>query len=106
MKSIIRRYNRALENVVDARIAFDRLNTAAPAHCVAGWESSIDAAELDRNSDPSAMDIMHLQFKSGLSLKEITAEIMREDSSERSLIPDNGDNTEWLLEGLHIEDEQ
>ena len=77
MKAIIKRYNRALENVVDARIAFDRLNSAAPAHCVADWESSIEAAEIERMADPAAMDIMHSQIKSGQTLKEITADIMR-----------------------------
>lgn len=91
---------------MDARIAFEHLNSAAPDHCVADWESSIEAAELDRNSNPSSMDVMHSKIKSGQTLKEIRAEIMKEDVSEVSIVPDNGGHTEWLVQGLHIEDEQ
>jgi len=106
VKTIIRRYNRALENVVDVRLAFSRLNSAAPAHCVAEWESAIEAAEIDRQSQPSAMDIMHSQIKSGQSLKEIAAEIMKEDGLSISQVADNGEYTEWLLQGFNLEDDQ
>lgn len=106
MKAVKRRYNRALENVVDARIAFDQLNSAAPAHCVADWESLIEVAELERPTNPAAMDVMHSQIKSGRTLKTTTADMMREDGLDVSVLPDNGDHTEWLLQGLNIEDEQ
>lgn len=106
MKAVTKKYNRALENVVDARIAFEQLNSAAPAHCVAEWESSIEAAELERATNPAAMDIMHSQIKSGRTLKTITADIMREDGMDISILPDNGEHTEWLLQGLNMEDEQ
>jgi hypothetical protein len=106
VKAIIRRYHRATENVVDARIAFDNLNEAAPAHCVAEWESTIETAEGDRQSNPAAMDVMHSKIKSGQTMKQITAELMREDGMDISAVPDNGDNTEWLLNGLNLEDDQ
>jgi len=106
VKAVKGRYNRALENVVDARIAFERLNSAAPVHCVMDWESCIEAAELERATNPAAMDIMHSQIKSGQTLKDITADIMREDGMDISTVPDNGEHTEWLLQGLSIEDEQ
>jgi len=106
VKSIIRRYNRALENVVDVRIAFEQLNSAAPAHCVADWESSIEAAEMDRVNKPSSMDVMQSTIRKGRTMKQIAADIMREDGLEMSQMVDNGDHTDWILEGLNLEDEQ
>lgn len=92
--------------MVDVRLAFSRLSTAAPDHCVAEWESSIEAAEIDREDNPAAMDIMHSQIKCGQSLKEIAAEIMKEDGLSISQVADNGEYTEWLLQGLNLEDDQ
>ena len=103
---MVRRFHRALENVVDARIAFDGLTTATPPDSIDIWEATIQEAELERNDNPKAMDVMHSQIKSGQTLKEITTTIMREDGLSISNIPDNGDNTDWFLEGLDIEDEQ
>ena len=106
MKSIIRRYNRALENVVEARLAFDQLNSSAPLDSVDMWEASIRDAESERLVKPSSMDIMHSKIKTGQSLKEISAAIMTEDRKSNSAVPDDGGTTDWLLEGLNIEDEQ
>ena len=106
MKAIIRRYNRALENVVEARLAFQRLNDAAPSDAVDVWETSIQEAEVSRNEDPTAMDIMQSRIKTGQTMKAITADIMREDGLSISAVFDSGSSTEWLLEGLNIEDEQ
>ena len=72
VKSIIRRYHRAIEEVVDARIAFDNLHSVAPAHCVVEWESEIETAEADRIKNPGAMDVMHSKIKSGQTMKQIT----------------------------------
>ena len=100
MKTIISKYNRALENVVDACLAFRRLNDAAPVQLRVVWEEEIERAEKDRETNPLAMDIMHSRIKSGATLTEITTEIMREDSQSASTMPDDRSTTEWLLEGL------
>jgi hypothetical protein len=70
------------------------------------WEASISEAEEKRLLIPSAMDIMQSQIKTGQSLKAITAAIFTEDRQSRSAVPDDGGATDWLLEGLNIEDEQ
>ena len=106
VKSVTRRYNRALDSVVDSRTAYERLSTAAPADALDEWQSSIAEAEKQRNFDPTSMDIMHSKIKSGQTLKEILTDIIREDTLSTSKTADNGDNTDWLLEGLDIEDEQ
>lgn len=105
VKSVIRRYNRALDSVVDSRTAHERLSTAAPADALDEWQSSILEAEKQRNIDTSSMDIMHSKIKSGQTLKEILTDIIREDTLSTSKTADNGDNTDWLLAGLDIEDE-
>jgi len=105
VKSILRRYNRALENLVEARLAFDQLNSSAPQDSVDIWNASIIEAENDRSTNPSAMDIMHSQIKTRQTLKEIRAAIMTEDRISISTAPDDGGTTDWLVEGLDIEDE-
>lgn len=106
MKSIIGRYNRALENVVEARLAFDRLNDAAPLASVKIWEANVQEAEFARADNPAAMDIMQSKIKRGTTLKNITASIRRDDGLSQSAVLDNGDATDWLLQGFLIEDEQ
>ena len=106
VKAIIRRYHRALENIVEARMAFQGLNDAAPTDAVDLWESSILEAEIVRSEDPASMGIMQSQIKTGQTMKAITADIMREDGLSISSVFDSGSSTEWLLEGLNIEDEQ
>ena len=91
---------------MDARIAFSRLDEAAPASSKAIWEDAIKEAESDRDYNSSSMDIMHSRIKTGATLKEITADLMREDGLSISLIPDDGNVTQWLLQGFLIEDEQ
>jgi hypothetical protein len=106
VKAIIRRYRRALENVVEARLAFQVLHDAAPTDAVDLWETSINEAEEARGDDPASMDVMQSQIKTGQTMKAITTEIMREDGLSISVVLDSGSSTEWLLEGLKIEDEQ
>jgi hypothetical protein len=106
VKSVIGRYKRALENITDARQAFAQLNDAAPPDSVDIWQASIQEAEAVRSNNPSAMDVMQSKISTGQSLKKITAAIMREDGLEIEVAPDNGNATDWLLEGLRIEDEQ
>jgi hypothetical protein len=106
VKSVIHRYNRALDSIVDSHTAYEWLLTAAPANALDEWQSSILEAEKQQNIDTSSMDIMHSKIKSSQTLKEILTDIIREDSLSTSKTADNGDNTNWLLEGLDIEDEQ
>ena len=106
VKSVTRRYNRALESALDARIALQRLSDAAPPAALDEWDASILEAELRREVDVSAMDVMHSKIRSGQTLKEIITAIMREDGLSISEVADNGDITEWLSEGFDIEDEQ
>ena len=106
MKTIVGRYNRALENVVEARLAFANLNDAAPAGSVDIWEATIQEAEAARIYEPSSMDIMQSKIKTGQTLNAITAAIRRDDGLSISAALDNGDATDWLLEGFLIEDEQ
>ena len=106
VKAVIRRYNKALESTIDARITLEQLSNAAPPAALNEWEASILEAELCHDLDTSAIDIMHSKIKSGQMMKEIIVTIMREDGLPISEVPDNGDTTKWLLEGLNIEDEQ
>jgi len=106
VKSIIARYNRALENVTNCRAAFNQLTNALPQSTTADWLSQIEDAESERNIHPAAMDIMHSKVKIGATLKEATAQIMRDDRLSQSRVPDDGTATDWLFEGLHIEEEQ
>lgn len=106
MKSVIGRYNRALENVLEARLAFGDLNEAAPVASVEEWEAAISEAEANRAYDPKSMDVMQSQIKTGQTLKAISAAIRRDDGLSRSAIVDDGDLTDWLLEGFMIKDEQ
>ena len=76
VKAVIRRYNKALESAVDARIALEQLTNAAPPAALNEWEASILEAELRRDLDASAMDIMHSKIKSGQTMKKIIATIM------------------------------
>jgi len=103
-KSLIARYNRALQNVTESRRAFEQLDDAAPAE-KAVWLTEIEEAEAKRSSQPSAMDVMHSKIKTGATLKDVMAEIRRRDS-EKGAVKDDGTATDWLLEGLLIEDEQ
>ena len=53
------------------------------------------------------MDVMQSRIKTGRTLKAITADILREQTeSQQRLAPDTGSSTDWILEGLKIEDEQ
>jgi len=70
------------------------------------WEATIVEAEAARNSNPSAMDVMQSRIKTGQTLKAITADILREETKAQHLAPDTGSSTDWILEGLKIEDEQ
>lgn len=107
VQAIIKRYKRALENLAEARSAFESLNEAAPAADVDIWNEEIVEAETARHGNPSAMDVMQSRIKTGRTLKAITADILREQTeSQQRLAPDTGSSTDWILEGLKIEDEQ
>jgi hypothetical protein len=106
VSAIIKRYNRALDNLAEARSAFERLNETAPPDYVDVWDASILEAETARNINPAAMDIMQSKIKTGRTLKAITADILREEMESQRLAPDTGSSTDWILEGLKIEDEQ
>jgi len=52
------------------------------------------------------MDVMQCRIKTGQTLKEITADILREQTRAQKVVPVTSSSTDWLLEGLKIEDEQ
>jgi hypothetical protein len=52
------------------------------------------------------MDVMQSRIKTSQSLKAITVAVMQEDFSSRNFDADGNPNTDWILEGLNIEDEQ
>jgi len=52
------------------------------------------------------MDVMQSRIKRGATLKALTADIRHRDSVSRSPLADDGSATDWLLDGLQIEDEQ
>jgi len=52
------------------------------------------------------MDVMQSRIKGGATLKAVTADIRHRDSVSKSPTTDDEVNTDWLLEGLQIEDEQ
>jgi hypothetical protein len=106
VQTIIKRYNRALENLAEARSAFERLNETAPPDYVDVWDATILEAESARNANPAAMDVMQSKIKTGRTLKAITADILREETQSQRFAPDTGSSTDWILEGLKIEDEQ
>ena len=106
VQAIIKRYNRALENLAEARSAFERLNESAPADYVDVWDATIVEAESARNLNPSAMDVMQSKIKTGRTLKAITADILREETQAQRYSTETGSSTDWILEGLKIEDEQ
>jgi len=106
VKSVIARYRRAIENVTEARLSFQMLTDAAPPESVDIWSAAIEEAEAARSASPKSMDIMHSKIKTGQSLKQITAAVIQEDSMARNQNPDTIGTTDWILEGLNIEDEQ
>jgi hypothetical protein len=61
-------------------------------------------AEDRRDYDFKAMDVMLSRVKSGATVKEITSELQARELTVESRL--GGDSTDWLLEGLHIEDDQ
>jgi hypothetical protein len=106
VKAVIGRYRRAVENVTEARQAFRELTKAAPSDSVDVWKATIEEAEENRSQSPKTMDIMHSKIKTGRTLKEITAAVLQTEMDARTLSPNTVGATDWLLEGLVIEDEQ
>jgi hypothetical protein len=82
------------------------LNETAPADYVDVWDATILEAESARILNPSAMDVMQSKIKTGRTLKAITADILREETEAQRFSADTGSSTDWILEGLKIEDEQ
>ena len=105
-RSLISRYKRAVENLPESRHAFEQLDQAAPPGDRDIWLAEIQSAESKRSVDHTAMDVMQSRIKGGATLKAVTADIRNRDSVSKSPIADDGTNTDWLLEGLQIEDEQ
>ena len=106
MQATIKRYRRAVENLTEARSAFEQLNETAPPEYIDIWEASIQEAESKRSLNPSSMDVMKSKINTGRTLKAITADILREEAQAQRAVPDSGSSTDWILEGLKIEDEQ
>jgi len=52
------------------------------------------------------MDYMKSTLNSGKSLTKIQAKLRSDDSKNLTIIPDSGRSTDWLLEGLSIEEAQ
>jgi hypothetical protein len=95
-----------VENISEARESFQMLTDAAPQESVDIWRATIQEAEAARSESPKAMDIMHSKIKTRQSLKEITAAVMEEDVAAPNQSSDPIGITDWILEGLNIEDEQ
>jgi hypothetical protein len=105
VKTVISKYHRAVENLVEARQAFDLLTSAAPPDSIDVWKATIEEAEAARSECPKAMDVMHSKIKTGQTLKTIMAAIMQDDLVSENFMPD-GSSTDWIVEGLNIEEEQ
>lgn len=95
-----------MANATEAQHSFQMLTDAAPQESVDVWKASIEEAEAIRSKIPKAMDIMHSKIKTSQSLKVITAAVMQEDMVARNDGHDVIGITDWILEGLHIEEEQ
>ena len=106
VQAVIKKYRRAIDNLAEARSAFNRLNDAAPPLYTECWEVSITEAESARSTDPSSMDVMQSQIKTGQTLKEIMADILREEGRSQRVVTESGSSTDWILAGLRIEEEQ
>jgi hypothetical protein len=105
VKSVIGRYRRAVENLVEARQAFDSLTSAAPPDSIDVWKATIEEAEAARSQSPKSMDMMHSKIKTGQTLKAITSAVMQEDLTSQNFGPEST-STDWIVEGLNIEEEQ
>jgi hypothetical protein len=81
------------------------LTSAAPPESIDIWKATIEEAEAQRSKCPKAMDVMHSKIKTGQTLKSITAAVMQEDLTSRNFGPE-GSSTDWIVEGLNIEEEQ
>ena len=103
---MIKKYHRAIDNLAEARSAFNRLNDAAPPLYTEAWETSITEAETARSTEPSSMDVMQSQIKTGQTLKEITVDILWEEGRSQWPMTESGSSTDWILAGLRIEEEQ
>lgn len=90
----------------EARHSFQMLTEAAPLESVDLWKANIEEAEAMRSTTAKSMDIMHSKIRTSQSLKVITAAIMQEDMAARNDGQDVIGITDWILEGLHIEEEQ
>jgi len=105
-KTIIAKYHRALDNATSSREYFDDLDRAAPQAQRDEWKESIEVAEKARLTDVDEMDYMLPQYTNGATLKEIEADMAKQDSRSPDPAADNGSITSWLIKGLKIEDSQ
>jgi hypothetical protein len=95
-----------VENVTEARQSFQMLTDAAPPESVDVWNSEILEAEAARGISPKSMDIMHSRIKTGQTLKSISSAVIQEDLDKNIQTPNSIGTTDWLVEGLNLEDEQ
>jgi hypothetical protein len=105
VKTVISRFRRAVENKTEAQQAFDALTKAAPPESIDVWSATIEEAEKSRSKSPKAMDVMHSKIKKGQSLKAIMAMVMQEDLTAQKFGSEST-STDWIVEGLYIEEEQ
>jgi hypothetical protein len=103
--TIITKYRRAVENQAEAQQGFESLTNAAPPESIDIWKATIEEAEALRFESPNAMDVMHSKIRKGQSLKDIMAAVMQEDLTAKNFGPVST-STDWMAEGLNIEDEQ
>jgi hypothetical protein len=95
-----------MENIMEARQGFLQLTEAALPESVDVWKGSIEEAEESRSGSPHTIDIMHSKIKTGRTLKAIIAAVMQEDLDAKLQSADTLGITDWILQGLQIEDEQ
>ena len=63
MKSIIARYDRALENLSEARHSFQMLTEAAPLESVDLWKANIEEVEAVRSTTVKSMDMLRISYQ-------------------------------------------
>jgi len=105
-KTIIAKYSRARDNAASSQEYFDDLDRAAPPNERDEWKEAIEAAEKGRSTDIEKMDYMLPRYTNGATLKEIEADMAKQDSRSLDPAADNGSITSWLVKGLKLEDSQ
>ena len=105
-KTIIAKYSRARDNAASSQEYFNDLDRAAPPDERDEWKEAIEAAEKGHSTDIEEMDYMLPRYTNGATLKEIEADMAKQDSRSLDPAANNGSITSWLVKGLKIEDSQ